>query len=419
MTREWTTFERARLVIGLGTAQLIAWGTLYYTIAVLAEPMRKALALSETAVYGAFSLSLALAGGLTPWAGRLVDRYGGRVVLAASTVCGAAGLLLLASASGWAQLLVGYGVLGIAMALGLYEVCFAAIAQALPAHYRPSVTGLTLIAGLASSAFWPLSHHLEAAYGFRTVFADYALLLLLCIPVYLLLLPRANHKTDRPQRASSYTDAERELGCGCARSLALSFAGATAVGAALSAHLLTALASVDIEGDSAVWLAGSIGVLQVLGRSTELVRGKPMSGTRLGAFSLGALTISIAVLLLAGRLPGAVFVFAVLYGASNGVLTIVKAVVPMQLFGHEQPGLVVAGFASPSLVARAFAPLAFAQLSAYVGTYGALIGTCVLALLSWGMYVHALRRFAPQPHAGLRAPSTMTRLLLLSDSKGR
>jgi len=396
MTRDWTTFERARLVIGLGVAQLIAWGTLYYTIAVLAEPMRNALALSKTAVYGAFSLSLALAGGLTPWAGRLVDRHGGRVVLAASTVCGAAGLALLAGATGWAHLLLGYGVLGIAMALGLYEVCFAAIAQAIPSHYRPSVTGLTLIAGLASSAFWPLSHHLEAAYGFRTVFAVYALLLLLCLPVYLLLLPRAGHRIDRPHRASSYADVERQLGCHCARGLALSFAGATAVGAAVSAHLLTALASVDIDADSAVWLAGSIGVLQVLGRSAELARTKPLSGTRLGTLSLGALTISIGVLLLADRLPGSALLFAVLYGASNGVLTIVKAVVPMQLFGHEQPGLLVAGFASPSLIARAFAPLAFAQLSAYAGTYGALVCICALALVSWAIYAYALRGFAPR-----------------------
>jgi MFS family permease len=411
MTRASTTFERTRLVMGLGIAQLIAWGTLYYTIAVLAEPMRRALALSETAVYGAFSLSLALAGGLTPWAGRLVDRHGGRVVLAASTVCGAAGLALLAGATGWAHLLLGYGVLGVAMALGLYEVCFAAIAQAMPSHYRPSVTGLTLIAGLASSAFWPLSHHLEAAYDFRTVFTAYAVLLLLCLPLYLLLLPRSEHRIARPHGASSYRDAERHLGCKCARGLAFAFAGATAVGAALSAHLLTALLSVHIDGDRAVWLAGSIGVLQVLGRSAELASTKPISGTRLGTLSLGALAVSIGVLLLADMLPGAVLLFAVLYGASNGVLTIVRAVVPMQLFGHAQPGLVVAGFASPSLVARAFAPLAFAQLSAYAGTYGALVGTCALALVSWGVYVHALRGFAPRcAHGCPPAAVTATRI---------
>jgi hypothetical protein len=110
-------------------------------------------------------------------------------------------------------------------------------------------------------------------------------------------------------------------------------------------------------------------------------------------------------------LPGAVLLFAVLYGASNGVLTIVRAVVPMQLFGHAQPGLVVAGFASPSLVARAFAPLAFAQLSAYAGTYGALVGTCALALVSWGVYVHALRGFAPRcAHGCPPAAVTATRI---------
>ncbi|HKU44677.1 MAG TPA: hypothetical protein VJR89_41240, partial [Polyangiales bacterium] len=69
-------------VIGaVGLAQLIAWGSLYYAIAIMADAIRRELGVSSPQVFAAFAASVALSGVLAPWAGRLVDRRGGRLVL--------------------------------------------------------------------------------------------------------------------------------------------------------------------------------------------------------------------------------------------------------------------------------------------------------------------------------------------------
>lgn len=138
---------------GLGVAQLIAWGTIYYAIAVLGEPMQRDLALSRSELYGLFTWSLALAGLLAPSAGRLVDRPGGRTILVAGAVLGSLGFLVLALAQSLWMLGIGWTLEGGAMALGLYDTCFAALGQAAPHAYRRAVTAVTLIAGLASTCF--------------------------------------------------------------------------------------------------------------------------------------------------------------------------------------------------------------------------------------------------------------------------
>jgi hypothetical protein len=74
------------LVAGLGAAQLIAWGTPYYSIAVMGEPMGSELRLTRGHVFGAFAWSVVISGVLARWAGRTLDRVGGRSVLASSAV---------------------------------------------------------------------------------------------------------------------------------------------------------------------------------------------------------------------------------------------------------------------------------------------------------------------------------------------
>ncbi|HET8934660.1 MAG TPA: MFS transporter, partial [Polyangiales bacterium] len=168
------------LVLGLGTAQLLAWGTSYYAIAVVGQPMRLTLGLSDSELFGAFAGSLLLSGLLAPWAGRLLDRVGGRLVLALSGVVAAAGFAALATTSSRFGFCVSWTLLGFAMALGLYDTCFAALAQTAPADYRKSVTGVTLIAGLASTVAWPVSHHLLEVVAWRGACIVYACVQLAC-----------------------------------------------------------------------------------------------------------------------------------------------------------------------------------------------------------------------------------------------
>jgi len=376
-------------VAGLGSAQLIAWGSLYYAIAVLGEPMRLDLGIASSHVFGAFSWSLVIAGVLAPTAGRILDRYGGRTVLVASALLGAVGFLVLAQARSLPWIVVGWSINGTAMALGLYDACFAAIGQVEPRRYRIVVTGVTLVAGFASTVAWPLSHYLLEAMEWRGVCQAYALALLLCAPLYAVLLPGGA----RPEaRASAPDSGSSELPTPArARILSWAFAGAALIGSSISAHLPGILNALELRTELAVWVAASVGALQVLGRVIDLVSGSRRTAVQLGAVTFAGLLAGMLLLLATPAVPASVFGFALLYGISNGLLTIARATLPVELFGLVRVGAVLGTFSAPSLVTRAFAPLGFALVAGAAGTTGAVGGLVVVGIASLVAYLIAGR----------------------------
>lgn len=383
--------QRLRLLSSaLGVAQLVAWGTLYYAIAVLGRPMQRELGLSSAEVFALFTSGLALSALLSPWAGRQLDLRGGRAVLMAGVLLGAAGCIVLALAQSAWLLTLGFTLHGVAMALGLYDTCFAAIGQAAPLSYRQTVTAVTLTAGLASTVFWPLSHYLEARLGWRATFGAYAALLIAAAPLYWRVLPR--HVRANASRAPVVQGIEVSARLRAhGRTLSLAFAGAALISAALSAHLVTTLRELRFSGEQAVWIASSIGLMQVAGRLAEL-RGSRLSAQRLGALTFAGLLASLLFLLASEAVPLAIVLFAVSYGAANGVITIVKAVLPVELFGARELGAVLGRFSAPSLVARAAGPWAFAAgHDGPLGTVGTLRVSVLVALAALLAFVVSAR----------------------------
>ena len=132
-------------------------GALYYSIAVLGASMRDELGLSAAALFGAYSLSLLLSALAAPLAGRAIDRYGGRLVMSVGSVTAALALFAIAHAHSAMTLYAAWALAGIAMAMTLYDAAFATLSQHAGTSYRTALTALTLMGGLASTAFWPLS----------------------------------------------------------------------------------------------------------------------------------------------------------------------------------------------------------------------------------------------------------------------
>ena len=159
--------RRAVVVGALGTTQTLAWGSSYYLPAILAEPIAEGLGLSRAMVFGVFSGSLLLSALLGPAVGRAIDNRGGRGVLVLSNLVLAAGLILLAFAQSVIGLAAAWAVLGVGMALGLYDAAFATLAGLYGRAARGPITGITLIAGFASTIGWPLSAFLDASWGWR------------------------------------------------------------------------------------------------------------------------------------------------------------------------------------------------------------------------------------------------------------
>ncbi|MFN6997627.1 MAG: MFS transporter, partial [Aquincola tertiaricarbonis] len=152
---------RTATVLRLGSAQTLAWASTYYLPAILAAPMARDLGTTVPTVLAAFSLALVVSAAVGPRAGHAIDRLGGRPVLMATSGVFAAGLVGLGLCQGLAGLFMAWVVLGLGMGSGLYEAAFASLVRLYGRQARNGITGITLIAGFASTVGWPLSAWLE------------------------------------------------------------------------------------------------------------------------------------------------------------------------------------------------------------------------------------------------------------------
>jgi MFS family permease len=202
---------RRSVVVGaLGTAQTLAWGSSYYLPAIMADPIAHGLGLSRTAVFGLFSGALLLSAVLGPSVGRAIDNRGGRGVLALSNLVLAAGLVLLGVAQGFVTLALAWAVLGVGMAMGLYDPAFATLTGLYGRAARGPITGITLIAGFASTVGWPLSAFLDAQFGWRAACLIWAALyIVIGLPLNRLLIPRAPPPARAKEEAGERSPAPR------------------------------------------------------------------------------------------------------------------------------------------------------------------------------------------------------------------
>lgn len=387
-------------VVLLGTAQTLAWASSYYLPALLATPMARDLGVAAPTVFAAFSLALLVSAALGPFAGRAIDRWGGRPVLAASNLVFAAGLAGLGFAPGPVTMFAAWLLMGVGMAAGLYEAAFAALVRLHGHESRNLITGITLFAGFASTVGWPLSTLLEGQVGWRgACFAWAGLHLVLGLPLNL-ALPRAAPVPPFASVASSTADAPLPERAGQRRAaliLAFVFAVTWFVSTAMAAHLPRLLQAGGSTLAAAVAIGALIGPAQVGGRLLEfgvLRHVHPLLSARLAALMH---PVGAAVLALFGAPLAAVF--AILHGAGNGILTIAKGTLPLVLFGpqgygHRQGLLMV-----PARVAQASAPWLFGLLLDRFGA-SALWISAALGLAAFGSLLLLPK---PAPAHGLPA----------------
>jgi len=228
-------------VVLLGIAQIVSWGTLFYAIGVLGEPMRDALGASEVTLFGGFSAGMVLSGVIAPRVGREIDARGGRGVLAAGSVLAAVAMAVLALAPNPVVLVIGWLLAGIASTAALYDAGFATLHQFAGTGFRRAITVLTLLGGFASTVFWPLSQWLLEVRGFRVAFAVHAVLnLAVCLPLHLVFVPSGMRVEVPPPAAGSET---RTTARGTFAWLATAFGLTAFLASAVSAHLVALLGS--------------------------------------------------------------------------------------------------------------------------------------------------------------------------------
>lgn len=351
------------LVLALGVAQVVSWGSLFYSIGVLGPAMSRDVGVSEVYLFGAFTAGLLVSGAAAPLSGRLVDRRGGRFVLAVGSVLGAVAMGVLALATHPATLLFGWLVAGAAMSACLYDTAFATLSQhTSAAAYRRSVTVLTILGGFASTVFWPLSQVLMDAWGWRAALGAYAgLHLLLCLPIHLGVVPRG-HAHSTGARAMEPAEALRARpGLGL---LNASFVAASFVSAVVAVHVVSLLVAQGLTQTQAVSVAMLIGPMQVAGRIAEFGFASRLGVRSLGVITFGLFCVAFGALLATRGLGAAAIAFVVAFGCANGLFTIIRGTTPMELYGREGLGMLLGHLASASLYARALAPACFSGMLA-------------------------------------------------------
>jgi predicted MFS family arabinose efflux permease len=359
-------FNRSRrfVVVALGIAQTLAWASSYYLPAILADSISVAIDVPRSWVFGAFSGSLLIAAFAGPTVGRVIDRHGGRGVLMLSNIVLAAGLIVLAAANGAVVLFVAWAVLGVGMALGLYDAGFAALTALYGRDARGPITGITLFAGFASTLSWPLSTLLNDALGWReTLLVWAALNLVIGLPLNLLLpvSARPDHLSRRTAAHSIGWKPHKEMFL-----LAFVFAAVWFVTGSMAAHLPRLLEGAGATPVQAIAAAALVGPAQVAARLVEffvLRRTHPLISARIAALLH---PIGAAVFAVFG--PSTAVAFTVLYGAGNGLLTIARGTVPLAVFGPHGYGERTGLLGAPARAAQALAPLVFGLLLDVMGT---------------------------------------------------
>ncbi len=305
---------------------------------------------------------------------------------------GAFAFLVLALAQNAATFIFGWILGGVAMAATLYDPAFATLHQLSREHYRRSVTALTLIAGFASTVFWPFTNWLEVSAGWRMTFGIFALLhLAVCLPLHWFLVPRRSGAS-HTETVESPAAGENSTQSASYYWLATAFSIAMFVMAVVFAHLIDMLKARGISAGDAILAGSLIGPMQVAARVVEFGLARHARATRVGIAAFALFAVAILVLAFAGQNFWWAIAFAILFGASNGVMTIVRGTAPAELFGQRQLGSLLGRLARPAFVAKAIAPVTFAALIAHGVSAGwAEAGLAVVAVLGFVSFVIAVR----------------------------
>jgi MFS family permease len=388
--------SRPVTITALGIAQILGWGTSFYFPAVLAPPISADTGWSFGWVVSGTSIGLLVAGLIAPRVGAIIDRRGGRPVLAASSCLYAAGLLGIGLAPNLPAYLLAWVVLGGGMGTGLYDAVFAALGKLYGKDARTPITNLTLFGGFASTVCWPLSALLAETFGWRGACLVYAALhLVVSLPLQMAVMPPlaaapANAAADSAAGAPQASGApplthERRIFALLALVLTIS----AGIGSIVVVHLLIFLQARGADFALAVTLGTLFGPAQVGARFVERLFGARYHPIWTMVASCALMLVGLALLL--GAFP-ILALTIVLYGAGYGIMWIARGTLPLSLFGPDRYATLMGRLAFPSLIVQALAPSAGALLIERSGPdaiMAALTGfaalNVVLIAVLWGL----------------------------------
>lgn len=354
----------ARLIWALGATQIIGYGTLYYSFSILAPDISTDLGIPLDWLFGLLSLALLCGGLIAPKAGRWADRFGaGRLMMPGSLAAGTA-LLAAAAAPNATTFAIALIAMELASAFVLYGTAFTAIVQIGGRGAHRSITHLTLIAGFASTLFWPLTATLHEHLSWRWIYVIFACLnILVCLPIHgwISRLPRTSDKNES-EAAKPTTQAPAPAAMPLNHLFLVMLAAFAVQGLVLSSilvHMVPMVTAMGL-GTAGLMISMLFGPAQVASRLTNMLFGGRLSQSMLAVIAAVLLPTGLMLLFATSPwLPG-VIVFALLFGFGSGLSSIIGGTLPLELFGRTGYGARLGWVTAARQFSSAFAPFAFA-----------------------------------------------------------
>ncbi len=375
-TAAQAALPRKTVVVGaLGITQILAWGSTFYLLGVLAPFIARDTRWSYDLIVGGVSLGLLVAGLVSPRVGRLIGHRGGKPVLAVSALLLAVGLFGLGTAPNVVAYLAAWIVIGVGMGTGLYDAAFSTVGSIYGSQSRDVITSITLFGGFASTVCWPLSAFLVDQFGWRGTCIFYAgVQIAIALPIYLACLPRASAASAAAKRAQIRLEPFEVR-------IFIILAAIITIGSAILSMmgtlLLPLLQARGLDLSMSVGIGMIVGPSQVGARFVEMLAGRRYSP--IWTMVASVVLVAVAATMLLASFPLVAITIA-LYGAGNGIGSIARGTVPLALFGAERFPILMGRLALPLMIAMAVSPFIGGLAFQYGGASWTLVLLAALAL---------------------------------------
>jgi predicted MFS family arabinose efflux permease len=381
-----------RPILALAIGQTLIWAVTLYVFPASLLLWERDLGWTRADLTGAITLALFVSAILAPFAGRVIDRgLGAHLMTGAAVLAGACLIILSQVVEIWQFYLV-WTLIGLAMAGGLYEPCFAVVTRSKGSRARGSITAITLIAGFASTISFPLTHFLANAFGWRATMVVFAGIAVLVVGP---LFWNGASALER-SRVVEPTEAGETSGHGYLRRASFWLLGLGLMCAALLHggalhHLLPILDDRGVAPEVALLAASFIGPMQVAGRVAMMASASRTTNHLVMLVAFGSMAASGVFLMLSGVSPLLLAAFVVFFGGAYGTVSILRPVIAREVLGGRNFGAKSGSLAFFYLGGAASAPYLGSLIWGLAG-YTAMIALLVaLAGLGATLYVAARR----------------------------
>ena len=389
--------DLAVVVILLGVTQIVGYGSVFYSYAILAPDIAVTFAVSGQWVFGVLSVAFLASSVAAPWVGAMADKAGaGRLLVAGSVACAVA---LAAAGLAPSALLFGLAIVvtQAASRCVTYQMAFTAIVQAGGPSASRGIVYLTLIAGFASTIFWPLTTWLQGQLDWRWILMLFAAMnLTICMPLHAWIASLSRRRVAPPPEAVAERPSVPPVPPVRDRTtFVLMLAGFAAEGFVITCvlvHLVPLTHALGL-GAAGLWVASLFGPAQVASRLINMMFGGRLKQVWLAVIAAGLLPVGILLLMATTPwLPGAI-VFVALFGLSSGLNSIIGGTLPLELFGHARFGAMAGWAASARQFAAAFSPFALSAMLAATGVMPSLSAMLAAGLVGLAAFLAiAIRR---------------------------